>query len=433
MPDQLRIACIGFGEAASAFVSGWGAERAAAVTAYDIKTDHPDPAVRAGKLADYERAGIRGCATAAEALEGAALVFSLVTADQAGKVAAAAAPLLARGALFLDGNSCAPGTKRRSAAAVAQAGRGLYVDVAVMAPVYPKRHRTPLLLSGAHAAVAAERLAALDMDVKIAEGEVGTASSIKMIRSVMMKGMEALFAECVLAGRKAGVDAVVLDSLDATFPGFDFRAKAAYNLERVMTHGLRRAAEMREVALTVAELGLPNGMAAATVDWQQRIGAMGLSAAEGEDYAARADRVLEGLGHAPARRQVPPPAYADIPGTYVFDAEQSRRGYHLNMFCMSLRHAANREAFKADEQGYLNRFPLSDEQRRAVLERDWNGMLRLGGNIYYTSKLAATDGINFQQLAARMTGVTEDEYRAMMLAGGRPIDGNRSKKEWGNG
>ncbi|PLX38683.1 MAG: protocatechuate 4,5-dioxygenase subunit alpha [Hyphomicrobiales bacterium] len=124
--------------------------------------------------------------------------------------------------------------------------------------------------------------------------------------------------------------------------------------------------------------------------------------------------------------------YHDIPGTYVFDANQSRRGYHLNMFCMSLRQAANREAFKADERAYLERFPMTEEQRQSVLERDWNGMLSLGGNIYYTSKLAATDGITFQDLAALMTGVSRDEYRAMMMAGGRSIEGNRSKSEWSN-
>jgi protocatechuate 4,5-dioxygenase, alpha chain len=122
--------------------------------------------------------------------------------------------------------------------------------------------------------------------------------------------------------------------------------------------------------------------------------------------------------------------YHDIPGTYVFDAEQSRKGYHLNMFCMSLRSADNRAAFKADEATYLDRFPMTAEQRKAILERDWNEMLRLGGNIYYTAKLAMTDGITFQDLAAKMTGVSRDDYRAMMLAGGRPIDGNRSKAEW---
>jgi protocatechuate 4,5-dioxygenase alpha chain len=122
--------------------------------------------------------------------------------------------------------------------------------------------------------------------------------------------------------------------------------------------------------------------------------------------------------------------YHDIPGTYVFDAEQSRKGYHLNMFCMSLRDKANREAFKADEAAYLDRFAMTDEQKQAVLDREWNEMLRLGGNIYYTSKLAATDGITFQELAAIMTGVTSEEYRKMMVDGGRPIEGNRSKAEW---
>lgn len=429
MPDSLRIACIGFGEAAAAIVGGWSAEHAATVRAYDIKTDHPDEAVRAAKAADYERAGVTGCATLAEALEGAGLVFSLVTADQAARAAMAAAPLLAEGALFLDGNSCAPGTKRRSAQVVAAAGRGCYVDLAVMAPVYPGRHKTPLLVSGEHAGAAVERLRALAMEPKVAEGPVGTASSIKMIRSIMMKGMEALFAECVLAGRKAGVDEVVLASLDVTFPSFDFKAKAAYMLERAMTHGVRRAAEMREASATIAELGLPNDMALATVEWQQRLGDLALDAGDG-DHRDRADMVLARLGHETAAAALD---YDDIPGTFVFDADRSRQGYHLNMFCMSLRHATNREAFKADEEDYLNRFPMSEAQRRAVLARDWNGMLRLGGNIYYTSKLAATDGINFQQLAARMTGVSEDDYRAMMLAGGRPITGNRSRKEWGNG
>lgn len=431
-PDDLNIACIGFGEAASAFVAGWGPERAAAIRVFDIKTDAADAAVAAGKRADYGRAGVVGCDTLAGALDGATVVFCLVTADQAARAAADAAPLLAPGALFLDCNSCAPGTKARSAAVVEAAG-ARYVDVAVMAPVHPKLHKTPLLLSGPHADAAADVLGRLDMSAKIAQGPVGRASSIKMVRSIMMKGMEALFAECVLAGRRAGVDDVVLDSLDVTYPGFDFKAKAAYMLERSMTHGIRRAAEMREVAKTVEELGLPNGMAAATVEWQQRIGDLALDAGDG-DYVERADKVLAGLtGHGGVAAAQAAKEYADIPGTFVFDADRSREGYHLNMFCMSLRHAVNREAFKADEEGYLNRYPMTQAQRAAVLARDWNEMLRLGGNIYYTSKLAATDGINFQQLAAKMTGVSEDEYRAMMLAGGRPITGNRRTEEWNNG
>ncbi len=124
------------------------------------------------------------------------------------------------------------------------------------------------------------------------------------------------------------------------------------------------------------------------------------------------------------------PDYKDIPGTFVFDAEQSRKGYGLNQFCMSLRRAENRAAFKADEAGYLKAFAMTADQERSILTRDWNRMLELGGNIYFTAKLAATDGITFQDLAAKMTGVDRDTYRAMMLAGGRGIEGNRSKKDW---
>ncbi|HEX7758071.1 MAG TPA: protocatechuate 4,5-dioxygenase subunit alpha [Caulobacteraceae bacterium] len=124
-----------------------------------------------------------------------------------------------------------------------------------------------------------------------------------------------------------------------------------------------------------------------------------------------------------------PKDYEDIPGTIVFDADQSRLGYHLNMFCMSLMKADSRAAFKADEKAYLNRFPMTAEQKDAILRRDWNGMLQLGGNIYFTAKLAATDGLSFQQIAAMMSGTTQPEYAAMMLAGGRSIEGNRSKKE----
>ena len=121
------------------------------------------------------------------------------------------------------------------------------------------------------------------------------------------------------------------------------------------------------------------------------------------------------------------PEYEDIPGTTVFDAKRSREGYHLNMFCMSLMKDENRKAFKANEAKYLKQFPLTPEQTDAVLKRDYNRMLELGGNIYFTAKLGATDGHSFRHLAAVMTGSTQDDYAAMMLAGGRSVEGNRSK------
>ena len=122
--------------------------------------------------------------------------------------------------------------------------------------------------------------------------------------------------------------------------------------------------------------------------------------------------------------------YEDIPGTIVFDAEQSRKGYGINMFCMSLLKDENRKAFKANEVDYLKAFKLTPDQTEAVLKRQWNRMLELGGNIYFTAKLGATDGLSFQQMAAMMTGSTQQEYADMMLAGGRSPNGNRSKSEW---
>src|SRR5436305_13877529 len=119
--------------------------------------------------------------------------------------------------------------------------------------------------------------------------------------------------------------------------------------------------------------------------------------------------------------------YDDIPGTYVFDAEKSRQGYGINMFCMSLMKDENRKAFKANEAEYLKKFKLTPEQTDAILERDYNRILELGGNIYFTAKLGATDGHSFRHLAALMTGSTQDDYAAMMLAGGRSVEGNRSR------
>jgi len=122
--------------------------------------------------------------------------------------------------------------------------------------------------------------------------------------------------------------------------------------------------------------------------------------------------------------------YLDVPGTTVFDADQARRGYWLNQFCMSLMRAENRERFRADEVAYLAEWDLTDDQRRAVLDRDLNRMIALGGNIYFLAKLGATDGKSFQRMAAEMTGLSEEEYRDMMIAGGRSPDGNRYTREW---
>jgi protocatechuate 4,5-dioxygenase alpha chain len=124
--------------------------------------------------------------------------------------------------------------------------------------------------------------------------------------------------------------------------------------------------------------------------------------------------------------------YKDIPGTTIFDAEQSRKGYWLNQFCMSLMKAANRERFKAGERAYLDEWPMSEEQKQAVLARDLNRCIELGGNIYFLAKIGATDGKSFQQMAGSMTGLSEEEYREMMVKGGRSVEGNRRLGEHGD-
>jgi len=121
--------------------------------------------------------------------------------------------------------------------------------------------------------------------------------------------------------------------------------------------------------------------------------------------------------------------YSDIPGTIIFDADQARVGYHLNQFCMSLMKAANRERFKADERAYLDEWRLTEEQKQAVMDRDYNHMMALGGNIYFLAKIFSTDGLSFQFAAATMTGMTQEEYAKMMLEGGRSPEGNRYREE----
>lgn len=281
----MRIAFIGFGEAGSAIAAGWGAARAGDITVTDLKLE--EEATRAPLIARCTELGVRPCTSKADALAGAEIILSTVTADQAVHAARQAAPHLAPGAVFLDCNSCAPNAKRESEGAIHAAG-GRYVDVAIMSPIYPARHLSPCLISGAHTDTVAPMLAALPMNATVVEGPVGRASAIKMIRSVLVKGMEALTAECALAAIAAGVEDSVFPSLKDMHPKIDIEARAAYNFERMLEHGERRAAEMEEVAKTLSDLGLPNGMSAACVDWQRAIARSGAAMPDGRDAAGTA-------------------------------------------------------------------------------------------------------------------------------------------------
>jgi 3-hydroxyisobutyrate dehydrogenase-like beta-hydroxyacid dehydrogenase len=279
------IAFIGFGEAGQAFAQGLQ-PASLRIAAYDLKLDTPeegDPCLR-----EMSRLGVSPCALAGLGLSG--VVVCLVTADQALAAARAAAPHLAPGAFWFDGNSCSPGTKQQAADVIGAAG-GRYVDLALMAPVHPRLHRTPMLASGPNAVAGAAALTRLGMEVGVAGDRVGQASAIKMLRSVIIKGFEALTAESFLAARAAGVEDAVIASLQASDPGFDWARRGAYNLERMLVHGSRRAAEMTEVAATLHELGMPGRMAEATQVWQSDLAALALDPGP-EDLGTRADLIL---------------------------------------------------------------------------------------------------------------------------------------------
>lgn len=260
-----NLALIGFGEAGSTFARAgdWAAR------VYDVKTEGN---ARAEMLARYNEAGVTLAESSAEAIDGASAVISVVTADQALEAARRASRNIARDAFFFDMNSVAPDTKR-AAAAVVDASGGRYVDVAVMAPVNPARMGVPLLVSGPYADEGAKLLADLGFTkVRVVGTEVGRASTIKMLRSVIFKGMEALTAECVLACERAGVLEEVLGSLGAEWP-----ALADYRLDRMMVHGVRRAAEMEESAKTLEALGVEPLMTRGTITRQRQIGSLAMS------------------------------------------------------------------------------------------------------------------------------------------------------------
>lgn len=290
----MKIAMIGFGEAAQALVAGWRSASAELpqlpISAYDVKhhgTSRHDLQFACSRL------NVHCAASAQEAIANSRLIFSLVTADHAVEAAHNVGTAIMPGALYLDCNSCAPSTKQKAAEIITSAG-GHYIDVAVMAPIYPARHRTPLLIASTQAHEAHGLLEGLDMQAEVVGDKIGQASAIKMMRSVMIKGMEALTAECILAARRAGVEDAVIASLQNSDPGIQWQKRLSYNLERMMVHGTRRGAEMQEVAKTLQDLGVPNRMATAVMDWQNQIGSLG--AQPGPDCLQdRADRILHHL------------------------------------------------------------------------------------------------------------------------------------------
>jgi 3-hydroxyisobutyrate dehydrogenase-like beta-hydroxyacid dehydrogenase len=271
MPANAPKLCfIGFGEAGQAMAAGLREAGVSDIAAWDVLFPKADGA----KLRQAgESIGVRIATAATDAVRGADLVISAVTAASSLKAALSVRPHLAGAPFFLDINSVSPGRKQETAKALGNAAR--YVDVAVLAPIHPARHRTPMLLAGPHAEAIAPMLASLGMRSPVAGAEVGAAAAIKMVRSVMIKGIEALTLECFLAASRAGVIEEVAASMKNNYPGLDWAKIVPYNLERMASHGERRAAEMEEVADTLRELGVEPLMTAATVKRQRDMGQIG--------------------------------------------------------------------------------------------------------------------------------------------------------------
>jgi 3-hydroxyisobutyrate dehydrogenase-like beta-hydroxyacid dehydrogenase len=265
-----RISFIGFGEAGQAIASGLRDAGIEQIAAWDIL--FPDTA-GAPLRAAGDAIGIRAATSAADVVRETDIIISAVTAASSVDAARSVAPHISGNPYYLDINSVSPGRKLETAKLLGDHVR--YVDIAVIAPIHPARHRTPLLIAGPHAEKVSPLLRELEMQLTVVSPEIGAAAAIKMIRSVMIKGIEALTIECFLAAARAGVLEEVTASLKNNYPTLDWSQIADYNLERMANHGERRAAEMEESAATLRELGLDPLMVESTVKRQREMGVIG--------------------------------------------------------------------------------------------------------------------------------------------------------------
>ena len=293
-----RISFIGFGEAGQAIAAGLRESDIERIAAWDIL--FPESAGARLKAAG-EKMGVRCATSAADAVAETDMVIAAVTAASSLEAARSVEPHLSSQPYYLDINSVSPGRKQETARLLGERAR--YVDVAVVAAIHPARHRTPLLIAGPHAAAVAPLLGELEMKLTVVGDAVGQAAAIKMIRSVMIKGVEALTLECFLAASRAGVLDEVTGSLKNNYPGLDWPQMSEYNLERMASHGERRAAEMEESAATLRELGLDPLMVEATVKRQREMGAIGKDGKVRESLTAGRAAMLKAIDAAKKSKQ----------------------------------------------------------------------------------------------------------------------------------
>jgi 3-hydroxyisobutyrate dehydrogenase-like beta-hydroxyacid dehydrogenase len=269
--NKPRLCFIGFGEAGQAIASGLREAGVESIAAWDILFPKDEGArlKQAG-----EKMGARLASSAADAVANSDIIVAAVTASSSLEAAQSIAPHISGNPYYLDINSVSPGRKKDTARLLE--GTARYVDVAILAPIYPKRQQTPLLLAGPHAqAVMPLLIDELEMQGAIASDEIGAAAALKMIRSVMIKGIEALTAECFMAAQRAGIVEEVAASLKNNYPGLDWPSVIDYNLERMASHGIRRADEMEQSAVTLTELGIAPLMTSGTIARQRELGELG--------------------------------------------------------------------------------------------------------------------------------------------------------------
>jgi len=288
-----RVSFIGFGEAGQAIASGLREAGIERIAAWDIL--FPEVAGKGLKAAG-ETMGVRMASSAGDAVRETDMIISAVTAASSVDAARSVAPHLSGKPYYLDINSVSPGRKQETAKLLGESAR--YVDVAVVAAIHPARHRTPLLISGPHADAISPLLRELEMQMTVVSAEIGAAAAIKMIRSVMIKGIEALTLECFLAASRAGVLEEVTASLKNNYPTLDWIKIVDYNLERMASHGERRAAEMEESAATLRELGLDPLMVDSTVKRQREMGALGKQEAVRDTLNAGRAAMLDAISAA---------------------------------------------------------------------------------------------------------------------------------------
>ncbi len=296
-PGKWKVGLVGYGEVGRILAEDLR-KAGIAVVAYDIKLEDD----RAAPLRDHAAGiGVRLARSHADLAGQSDLIISAVTASQAVTVAEACAPAVRQGTWYLDFNSASPGAKQRAATLI-DGAHGRYVEGAVMTSVPPYRIKVPLLLGGGGARELAPLLVALGFDARVSSDELGVASAVKMCRSIMIKGLEAMVIESFTTARAYGVEDAVLASLKETFPGIDWEKQGAYFFQRVIEHGRRRAEEVREVAETVREAGLTPWSAQGTAErqaWVADLADDGLFGARGDkefarsaDWRTEADRIL---------------------------------------------------------------------------------------------------------------------------------------------